>query len=92
MPYGGGVVGQTRSGHSVVTVGTLCEDDDDDEGSENIGKKKMNLRSFNFNRVYLVPLNKSNAVTFLKLPNKLFVSGLFVGQINNRSMPKIKIK
>ena len=52
----------------------------------------MNLRSFNFNRVYLVPLNKSNAVTFLKLPNKLFVSGLFVGQINNRSMPKIKIK
>ena len=54
--------------------------------------KKMNLRSFNFNRVYLVPLNKSNAVTFLKLPNKLFVSGLSVGQINNRSMPKIKIK
>ena len=54
--------------------------------------KKRNLRSFNFNRVYLDPLNKSNAVTFLKLPNKLFVSGLFVGQINNRSMPKIKIK
>ena len=54
--------------------------------------KKMNLRSFNFNRIYLVPLNKSNAVTFLKLPNKLFVSGLSVGQVNNRSMPKIKIK
>ena len=54
--------------------------------------KKMNLRSFNLNRVYLDPLNKSNAVTFLKLPIKLFISGLFVGQINNRSMPKIKIK
>ena len=42
------------------------------------GGKKMNLRSFNFNRVYLDPLSKSNAVTFLKLPNKLFISGLFV--------------
>jgi len=61
----------------VVTVGTLSkdnDDDDDDDGSENIGKKKMNLRSFNFNRLYLDPLNKSNAVTFLKLPNKLFIS------------------
>ena len=38
MPYGGGVVEQTSSGHSVVTVGTLCKDNDD-EGSENIGEK-----------------------------------------------------
>ena len=61
-------------------------------GAVKTSVKKMNLRSFNLNRVYLDPLNKSNAVTFLKLPIKLFISGLFVGQINNRSMPKIKIK
>ena len=31
---------------------------DDDEGSENFGKK-MNLRSFKLNRIYLDPLNMS---------------------------------
>ena len=40
-----------------VVVGTLSKDDDD--GSENVGKK-MNLRSFKLNRVYLDPLNMSN--------------------------------
>ena len=68
-------------------------DNDDDGGSESVGKKKVNLRSFNFNRVYLDPLSKSNAVTFLKLPTKFFISGLFVVcHINNRSIPKIKNK
>ena len=43
-------------------LGTLSKDDDDD-GSENIGKK-MNLRSFKLNRVYLDPLNMSNAGDF----------------------------
>ena len=44
-------------------VGTLSKDDD---GSENVGKKKekMNLRSFKLNRVYLDPLNMSNAGDF----------------------------
>ena len=42
-------------------LGTLSKDDDD--GSENIGKK-MNLRSFKLNRVYLDPLNMSNAGDF----------------------------
>ena len=36
---------------------------DDDGGSENVGKK-MNLRSFKLNRVYLDPLNMSNAGDF----------------------------
>ena len=52
-------------------VGTLSEnddddDDDDDDDSENVGKK-MNLRSFKLvklNRVYLDPLNRSNAGDF----------------------------
>ena len=35
-------------------LGTLSEDDDD--GSENVGKK-MNVRSFKLSRVYLDPLN-----------------------------------
>ena len=43
------------------TLGTLSKDDDD--GSENV-VKKMNLRSFKLNRVYLVPLNLSNAGDF----------------------------
>ena len=42
-------------------LGTLSKDDDD--GSENIGKK-MNLRSFKLNHVYLDPLNMSNAGDF----------------------------
>ena len=42
-------------------LGTLSKDDDD--GSENDGKK-MNLRSFKLNRVYLDPLNMSNAGDF----------------------------
>ena len=33
---------------------------EDDDGSENVGKK-MNLRSFKLNRVYLDPLNMSTA-------------------------------
>ena len=39
---------------SVQTLGTLSKDDDDDDGSENVGIK-MNLRSFKLNRVYLDP-------------------------------------
>ena len=42
--------------------GTLSNDVDDD-GSENVAKK-MNLRSFKLNRVYLDPLNMSNAGDF----------------------------
>ena len=45
----------------VQIKGTLSKDDDD--GSENVGKK-MNLRSFKLNRVYLDPLNMSNAGDF----------------------------
>ena len=44
-----------------IIIGTLSKDDDD--GSENVGKK-MNLRSFKLNRVYLDPLNMSNAGDF----------------------------
>ena len=44
-------------------VGTLNKDEDD--SSENdVNKKKMNLRSFKLNRVYLDPLNMSNAGDF----------------------------
>ena len=42
-------------------LGTLSKDDDD--GSKNAGKK-MNLRSFKLNRVYLDPLKVSNAGDF----------------------------
>ena len=45
-----------------LILGTLSKDDDDD-GSENV-VKKMNLRSFKLNRVYLDPLNMSNASDF----------------------------
>ena len=34
-----------------IILGTLSKDDDDDDGSENVGKK-MNLRSFKLNRVF----------------------------------------
>ena len=43
------------------SVGTLRKDDDD--GSENVGKK-MNLRSFKLDRVNLDPLNMSIAGDF----------------------------
>ena len=42
-------------------IGTLSKDDD---GSENVFLKKMNLRSFKLNRVYLDALNMSNAGDF----------------------------
>ena len=42
-------------------IGTLSNDDDDD--SANVAKK-MNLRSFNLNRVFLDPLSMSNAGDF----------------------------
>ena len=42
-------------------LGTLSKDDDD--GSENVDKK-INLRSFKLNLVYLPPLNTSNAGYF----------------------------
>ena len=47
---------------SATIIGTLSNDEDD--GSENVPKKKMNLRSFKRNRVYLDPLNMSNAGDF----------------------------
>ena len=43
------------------SIGTLSKNEDD--GSENVGKK-MNLRSFKLDRVYLDPLNMSNAGDF----------------------------
>ena len=44
-----------------VILGTLSKDNDD--GSENVGKI-MNLRSFKLNRVFVEPLNMSNAGDF----------------------------
>ena len=49
------------SGVDIILIGTLSNHDDD--GSENV-PKKMNLRSFKLNRVYLDPLNMSNAGDF----------------------------
>ena len=46
---------------SATIIGTLSNDEDD--GSENV-PKKMNLLSFKLNRVYLDPLNMSNAGDF----------------------------
>ena len=40
-----------------MILGTLSKEDDD--SSKNVGKK-MNLRSFKLNRVYLDPLKMSN--------------------------------
>jgi len=51
----------TASTTTITTLGTLSKDDDD--GNENVGKK-MNLRSFKLNRVYLDPLNMSDARDF----------------------------
>ena len=45
----------------IAPVGTLSKDDED--VSENVAKK-MNLSSFKLNRVYLDPLNMSNAGDF----------------------------
>ena len=53
--------GVFRARHERGLLGTLSKDDDD--GSENVGKK-MNLRSFKLSRVYLDPLNMSNAGDF----------------------------
>ena len=44
-----------------LLLGTLSKDDDDDR--ENLDKK-MSLPSFKLNRVYLDPLNMSNAGDF----------------------------
>ena len=57
---GGGRGGDGRL-QGLSTVGTISNDDDD--GSENVAKK-MNLRSFKLNRVYLDPLNMSNVGDF----------------------------
>ena len=46
---------------SATIIWTLSKDEDD--GSENV-PRKMNLRSFKLNRVYLEPLNMSNAGDF----------------------------
>ena len=46
----------------MTMIGTLSNDDDDD-GSENI-TKKINLRLLKLYRVYLEPLNSSNAGDF----------------------------
>ena len=46
---------------SATIIETLSNDEDD--GSENV-PKKINLRSFKINRVYLDPLNMSNAGDF----------------------------
>ena len=47
----------------MMMIGTLSNDDDDEDGSENI-TKKMNLRLFKLYRVYLEPLNSSNVGDF----------------------------
>ena len=47
-----------------VQLGTLGNVDDDNDGSENVGKKKMNLPSFKLIRVYLDPLNMSSTGDF----------------------------
>jgi len=44
-----------------MILGTLSKDDDD--GSENVDKK-IDLRSFKLNRVFLDPLNMPNAGDF----------------------------
>ena len=54
-------MGLSLCGRPILLIGTLSEDDDD--GSENAGKK-INLRSFKLHRVYLDPFNMSNAGDF----------------------------
>ena len=53
---------ESSASRLVKITGTLSKDDDDG-GSENV-VKKMNLRSFKLNRVYLDPLNMSSAGDF----------------------------
>ena len=48
-------------GDLMTPLGTLSKEDDD--GSENVCKR-VNLRSFKLNRVYLEPFNTSNAGDF----------------------------
>ena len=50
-----------RQHYNMIILGILSNDNDD--GSENIAKK-TNLRFFKLNRVYLDPLNMSNAGDF----------------------------
>ena len=54
-------MGLSLCGRPILLIGTLSKDDDD--GSENVGKK-INLRSFKLNRVYSNPFNTSNAGDF----------------------------
>ena len=66
MEYGGKAlkvrqIAQDMTSITFSSVGTLSIDDDN--GSENVAKNK-NLRSFKLNRVYLDPLNMSNAGDF----------------------------
>ena len=53
---------KTEKTKGAKRIETLSKDDDDD-GNENNGKK-MNLRSFKLNRVYLDPLKMSNEGDF----------------------------
>ena len=50
-----------RKSENCVVSATLSKDDDD--GSENVGRK-MNLCSFKLNRVYSDPFKMSNAGDF----------------------------
>ena len=53
----------------------------------------MNLRSFTVNRVYLDPLNMSNAGDFfLELKSQGFYSSLKRGRKIRRRMPTVSIK
>ena len=54
-------VNDSRQVVFAARFGTLSRDDDD--GSEDVAKK-MDLRSFKLNRVFLDPLNMSNAANF----------------------------
>ena len=54
----------TKSPHKSLALTPILRTlSNDDDGSENVGKK-INLRSFKFNRVYVDPLNMSNADDF----------------------------
>ena len=54
-------MGLSLCGRPILLIRTLSKDDDD--GSESV-VKKINLRSFKLNRVYLDPFNMSNAGDF----------------------------
>ena len=55
--------GDYKTARSLIAQTLALSKDDDDGSSENVAKK-MNLRSFKLNRVYLDPLNMSNAGDF----------------------------